>query len=165
MTRSRGLATGAPAAGVVLLATLLLGGCAAGGTGTVGDLGTPSSSAPSDPTDGSTGSSGTDLGNDAGHTEIPATYPRDDVPLIDDDAVFAVDLGTGWSIILPTDDRAGDLAQIDGLLTGKGFAQDFTSTTADGTFTQYSNETYTVQITGSDTTDFGEVVQYVVVLK
>lgn len=157
-----------PVAATALLLTLLLGGCAAGGTGTIGGSGTGASSAPSDsstqPSDGSTGSSGIDIGNDAGHTEIPSTYPQGDVPLIDDDAVFAVDLGTGWSIILPTDDRAGDLTKIDGILIGKGFVQDLTSSSADATFTQYSNDTYTVQITGSNTADFGEVVQYVVIL-
>lgn len=168
-----------PFAGAALAAALLLGGCSAGGaTGGAtggGDSGTGASTAPSDSSndgtagdgtagDGTTGADGSDIGNDAGHTEIPSTYPRDDVPLIDDDPVFAVDLGTGWSIMLPTDDRDADLAEVDGILLGKGFTTDFTTGDATGTFTQYSDAKYTVQITGTDDSEFGEVIHYVVIL-
>ena len=152
--------------GLVLAASLALTGCSgafggggAGGTGGNGQSGT---------SDGSDeGTTSTDPGTDAGlegYEGKPSTFPGD-VPIIDGDVPFGVDLGTGWTVIVATDDLGAAYADAAARLTGAGFASQVSSTTDDGSFGSFENDKYTVQVTATDTADYGPSVTYLVVLK
>jgi hypothetical protein len=57
-----------------------------------------------------------------GEIGLPATFPSDEVPLIEGDLLFAQDLGTGWSVYVARDDFLGGYEEAAGLLTDAGFA-------------------------------------------
>lgn len=157
--------------GVLLAASLTLTGCSgmlggggAGGTGGGGQSGSSGGGSTStDPgTDG-----GSDSGDGAGlegYEGKPATFPGD-VPIIDGQIPFGVDLGTGWTVIVATDDIAAAYQDAESRLTGAGYTSDLSSTTADGSFGSFENDKYTIQVTATDSADYGPSVTYVVVLK
>ncbi|MCU1412266.1 MAG: hypothetical protein JWR04_2973 [Rhodoglobus sp.] len=156
---------GSALVGLVLAASLALTGCSGvfGGGGTSGN----GQSGASD--GGSDGGTSTDPGTDAGtgvegYEGKPATFPGD-VPIIDGDVPFGVDLGTGWTVIVATDDIAAAYQDAEGRLTGAGFTSQLSSTTDDGSFGSFENDKYTVQVTATDTADYGPSVTYLVVLK
>lgn len=143
-------AVAAPAA--LALVALLLVGCATAG-GAEPDA-SESSVPPSTAPDSGTG----------GEVVIPATFPLDEVPLIDGDPVFAVDLGTGWTVIFPREDFAEGYGEAALLLDGVGFTAVANSASPEGTFGQFTTDTYTVNLTATTDPTYGPSVSYVVVL-
>ena len=143
----------APIAAGVALAALLLAGCA----GPVGDAPDPA------PTEADAGGTSGDQGTSS-DVAIPATFPRDDVPLVDGTPVFAVDLGTGWTVILASGDPAAGYADAKGLLEGAGFTAAVDTTTDDGSFGQFTSDEYTVNLTATDDPTYGDSVSYTVVI-
>ena len=100
------------AVGAVALAGLILTGCGAG-----------SPTLPSAP-EGGDPTTPVEQGDDTGlvQTEVPSTFPRDDVPLVEaGEVVFAVDLGTGWTVIFASDDPLADFDAAREELLGAGF--------------------------------------------
>jgi hypothetical protein len=143
----------AVALGGVALAALLLAGCSTG----EGTAGTPTTDpAPTDQTD-------TDTGLD-GATEIPDSYPGDEVPLIDGEVAFAIDLGTGWTVVIVAEDFAAGYGEAADLLDAAGFDEVANDASPTGTFGQFTTETYTVNVSATDSPDFGNSVSYTVVL-
>jgi hypothetical protein len=138
--------------GGVALAALLLAGCAAGG-------GASEEPPVTDPTPTEQTDSGLD-----GRTEIPETYPLDEVPLIDGEVAFAIDLGTGWTVVIEAEDFAAGYGEAATLLEGVGFEAVANDASPQGTFGQFTTETYTVNISATDSPDFGNSVSYTVVL-
>jgi hypothetical protein len=142
-------------AATVVLAGFLLAGCAAGGAapespGQGSDPGTTSTTPPS--AEVSSGAS------------IPETYPRDDVPLADGEPVFAADLGTGWTVILATDDLAAGFADAAARLEAAGFTAQSHTAADDGEFSQYTDADYTVNLTATTDPTYGKVISYTVVI-
>lgn len=146
-----------------LVLALALSGCAFGGSSNGG-------------TDGGGGSGGSSQGNGTSpdgagtspepglddYVGMPDTFPTD-LPVIDGDVVFGVDLGTGWSIIVKCNDIVACYTSASSKLTGAGFSSDVSTTSDDGSFGSFSSAVYTVQVTATDSTDFGPSVQYVVI--
>jgi fermentation-respiration switch protein FrsA (DUF1100 family) len=154
--------------GVVLAASLALTGCSgifgggsggSGGTGGNGQSGASDgrTSAAAEPsTDDSTGLEG--------YEGKPTTFPGD-VPIIDGDIPFGVDLGTGWTVIVAADDLVAAYQDASGRLTGAGYTSQVSSTTDDGSFGSFDNDKYTIQVTATDNSEYGPSVTYVVILK
>lgn len=147
------------AAAVGVLAVLLLSGCGLGG-----------SPAPANTGDNGAATSGPapeDDGGTSGEITLPATYPSDDVPLIEGDLLFAQDLGTGWSVYVARDDFLGGYEEAKGLLTGAGFTGDTVNQDDTGAFGQFQSDAYTVNLQGGDFADLGigPSVGYTVVKK
>lgn len=147
-------------AGLGLAASLTLSGCAGipslGGTGGDGQSGTSDSDTTDD-----TDSNDIDLDQFAG---VPDTFPSD-IPIISGDVPMGIDLGTGWSVIIQVDDTAAAYEEAKGKLLSAGFTAVTDSTTADGSFGVFDSDKYQLQLTGSDTADYGAALSYVVVLK
>jgi hypothetical protein len=123
-------------------------------------------SGPSGGTDGGTTSSEAPGDGDLGDfVTLPETFPSADVPIIDGDIAFAVDLGTGWSLVIPVADTDAAFADASTKLLGAGFENQIESTTtADGSFGVFTTDTYQINLTATDTADFGPAVSYVVVI-
>jgi hypothetical protein len=143
----------APGAVGVALAALLLAGCAA----PVGEAPDPA------PTEADAGGTSADEGTSS-DVAIPPTFPRDDVPLIDGEVAFAVDLGTGWTVVIEADDVAAAYGDAAELLDGAGFETVANDASPDGTFGQFTSEKYTVNVSATDSPDFGNSVSYTVVI-
>lgn len=137
-----------------LAVILSLAGCSAA----------PSAAPTTAPDSSSTDQSGADDTGVEGYEGLPDTFPSD-VPIIEGDVVFGVDLGTGWSIVIPRDDIDGGYRDAEALITGAGYTAGVSSTTAEGSFGSFDNDKYTVQITATDSADYGPSVQYVVIKK
>jgi hypothetical protein len=146
MTAHRSRLLGIAAA--ALLTSIALTGCGgppAPSGGNTGDNGAATSGpAPAD---------GGDTGTD--ELSVPATYPQDDVPLIEGDVVFAQDLGTGWTIYIARDDFLGGYEEAKGLLTGAGFSGDTVNSDDTGAFGQFTTDAYTVNLQAGDFADLG----------
>jgi hypothetical protein len=145
------------AAGAIALAGLLLTACGTGGP-SLGDGSDPAPSTPVEQGDG---------GDDTGlvQNEIPDTYPRDDVPLVESgEVVFAVDLGTGWTVIFASDDPLADFAVARDELVGAGFTVATEDANDASAFAQLQAPGYTVNLTAGDEPTHGDVVSYTVVL-
>jgi hypothetical protein len=127
-----------------LVTVLALTGCGApapsGGGGDGGGGAATSGPAPADGGDGA--------------PVIPATFPAD-VPLIDGDVVYGQDLGTGWVVYIHRDDFLAGYDEAKGLLTGAGFAGDTVNQDETGAFGQFTNDTYTVNLSAGDGADLG----------
>ena len=151
-----------------LAAALMLTGCSGllgGGSGGSGGTGGNGQSGASD--GGTDGDTSTDPGTDTGlegYEGKPPTFPGD-VPIIDGDIPFGVDLGTGWTVIVTTDDLVAAYQDAEGRLTSAGFTSQLSSTTDDGSFGSFDSDKYTIQVTATDNSDYGPSVTYVVVLK
>ncbi len=163
--RGRRSGTLAAAIGLGLAASLTLAGCSlipapGGGSGGSGGSGQSGSSP-----DGSGTSSnpGTDTGA-TGYEGKPATFPGD-VPIVDGEIPFGVDLGTGWTVIVKVADIAAAYTAASEKLSGAGFTTEQTGTTTDGSFGVFDTDKYTVEVTATKTADYGPSVTYVVVLK
>jgi len=148
-------------AGLGLAASLTLSGCAGvpslGGTGGDGQSGTSDS----DTGDSDSPPGDVNLDQFAG---VPSTFPSD-VPIISGDVPIGIDLGTGWSVVVLADDLDASYEEAKSRLLGAGFTSTADSTTDDGSFGIFENDKYTIQLTASDTADYGLAVSYVVVLK
>ena len=143
---------------------MMLTGCFAAPPTTGGGTGGSGQSGSSDGTDG--GNTSTDPGTDTGTTDFsgkPATFPGD-IPLIGGDVVFGVDLGTGWTVVIPVTDVQAAYADASAQLQAAGFEALTESTSTDGSFGAFKNDTYQVQVTATDTGEYGLAVSYVVVL-
>jgi len=143
------------AAGALVLVGILLTGCGTGGP----SLNDGSASSP--PVD-----QGDDGGDDTGlvQTQIPDTYPRDDVPLVESgEVVFAVDLGTGWTVIFASDDPLADFATARDELVGAGFTVATEDANATAAFAQLQAPGFTVNLSGGNDPTYGDVVSYTVV--
>jgi hypothetical protein len=143
---------------------MMLTGCFAAPPSTGGGTGGSGQSGSSDGTDGGNTSTdpGTDTGTD-GFAGKPATFPGD-IPLIGGDVVFGVDLGTGWTVVIPVTDAQASYTEASTQLKAAGFEALAESTAADGSFGVFKNDTYQVQVTAADTGDYGLAVSYVVAL-
>jgi hypothetical protein len=132
------------ATGVVLLAVLLLSGCGLGG-------------APAPANTGENGAATSGPAPEGGTDEIslPATFPSDDVPLIEGDLLFAQDLGTGWSVYVARDDFLGGYEEATGLLTGAGFTGGTVNQDDTGAFGNFTSDAYTVNLQAGDFADLG----------
>jgi hypothetical protein len=95
--------------------------------------------------------------------EIPATFP-DDIPLIDGEVAAGVDVGTGWSVVILTGDIPASYDEATSALEAAGFAEDYSQISDDGSFGQYTNAQYSVQVTGIDQPDYGPSITYLVVV-
>jgi hypothetical protein len=134
---------------VIGVGVLLLAGCSA-----------PAAAPTSEPDTSTSVPGDVDLSQLQG---VPATFPSD-VPIIDGDVPVGVDLGTGWSIVVQVDDYAKAYVEASGKLTDAGFETIQDGTSGDGSFGAFQNDKYQVQVTATDTADYGPAVAYVVVL-
>lgn len=136
-------------AAATLVAVLALTGCGAP-TGpapaNTGDNGA-ATSGPADP------GGGTDPGT--GEATLPATFPTDQVPLIEGDIVYAQDLGTGWVVYIARDDFLGGYGEAKDLLTGAGFAGDTINQDDTGAVGQFTSDLLTVNLSAGDGADLG----------
>ena len=134
-------------AGLVTL--LALSGCGLPGSpapANTGDNGA-ATSGPADP------GGGTDPGT--GEATLPATFPTDQVPLIEGDIAYAQDLGTGWVVYIHRDDFLGGYDEAKGLLTGAGFAGDTINQDDTGAVGQFTSDLLTVNLSAGDGSDLG----------
>ena len=140
---------------------LVLTGCSSPsvGGGTSGDGQSGSGSSPSDGTDSSDTTGGLE-----GYQGLPSTFPTD-VPIVDGDVPVGLDLGTGWSIIVKVDDIDSAYQDAKQKLIAKGFTAEVDNTTADGSVGVFLNDKYQINVTASQSKDYGPNVNYVVVIK
>jgi len=113
------------------------------------------------------GTTTTDPGSDTSlddYQGAPANFPTD-VPLIEGDVAFGIDLGTGWTVVIPVGDLAAGYADASTRLTSAGFAAQVDSTSAEGSIGVFTNDRYQINVTASATADYGDAVTYVVVLR
>jgi hypothetical protein len=96
-----------------------------------------------------------DGGDTGGELALPATFPTADVPLIEGDLAYAQDLGTGWVVYIHRDDYNAGYEEAKGLLTGAGFSGDTINQDDTGSTGQFSNESYTVNLSAGDGADLG----------
>ena len=154
----------AAVAGVVLAASLMLSGCSmlpsapgsAGGTGGSGQSGSQSTASSSSTPDG---------GVVQGYGGMPASFPVSDVPIVDGAIPFGIDLGTGWTVIVKVGDVTAAFADAGTRLKAAGYTAQVEQSTAAGSFGDYVNDKYQVQVTAQDAPDYGPSVTYVVVLQ
>lgn len=112
------------------------------------------------------GTTSTDPGTDTNLDDfqgLPDTFPTD-VPIIDGDVVFGLDLGTGWSVVIPVDDLASAYAEASGKLVGAGFVAKVDTSTPEGSVGVFVSDRYQINVNASKTADYGNSVSYVVVL-
>ncbi|MEO5920966.1 MAG: hypothetical protein ABIQ01_07470 [Pseudolysinimonas sp.] len=133
---------------IALLPAVLTGCSLPGGGGQTGDNGAATSGPAPDE------STGTDDATD-GEFTIPATFPADEVPLIEGDVAYSQDLGTGWVVYIHRDDFLGGYDEAKGLLTGAGFSGDTVNQDDTQAFGQFTTDKYTVNLTAGDGADLG----------
>ena len=97
--------------------------------------------------------------------ELPATFPIDDVPLIDAPVHLAIDLGTGWSVQLAVDDFQSSFTDAADKLKAAGYEAVAEQLSADGGVGVFRNDAYQVQLTAGDSPDVGNAVSYVVIIR
>jgi hypothetical protein len=143
------------AVGAVALAGLLLTACGPG-----------SPTLPSTP-DGDDPTTPVEQDDDTGlvQTEVPSTFPRDDVPLVESgEVLFAVDLGTGWTVIFASDDPLADFATAREELVGAGFTVATEDAGDEAAFGQFQSAEYTINISAGEDPTYGAALSYTVVL-
>ena len=142
------------AVGAVILAGLLLTACGTGGP----PLNDPAPTTSVDQPDGAEDPTG--LVQD----DVPDTYPHDDVPLVaSGEVVFAVDLGTGWTVIFASGDPLADFATARDELLGAGFTVATEDANDVAAFAQLQSSDYTVNLSSGNDPTYGDVVSYTVV--
>jgi hypothetical protein len=134
---------GLPAA--LLVVALALTGCGAPATG--GDGAATSGPAP---TDEQTGDEQT-----GGELSLPATFPTDQVPLIEGDLAYSQDLGTGWVVYIHRDDFLGGYEEAKNLLTDAGFSGETINQDDTGAVGQFTTDLLTVNLSAGDGSDLG----------
>ena len=151
--------------GLGLAASLALTGCFASPSVTGGGTGGSGQSGQGDGTDGGTTTTSppeqTDRGDFAG---LPAGFPSDEIPLIEGEVVFGMDLGTGWTAVVAVDDLTTGFQDASQRLKTAGYTALAESVSADGAFGAFENDTYQVQVTASENPDYGLTVTYLAVL-
>ena len=152
--------------GLGLAASLLLGGCSFFGPGNTATGGGTGGDGQSGQSGGGTEPSPAPM--DDGPVDfvgLPTTFPTSEIPIIDGDIPFAVDLGTGWTVMVQIDDIAADFADASQKLKDAGFDVLTETSTADASFGAFENATYQVQLTSTDAGEFGLTATYLVVIK
>jgi hypothetical protein len=143
-------------AGVALAASLVLTGCSI--------FPTPASTGGG--TGGSGGTTSTDPGTDTGLSQgLPSTFPKADVPIVSGDIPVGIDLGTGWTVIVKVSDFGASFTEASGKLKEAGFTSQTESNSADGSFGDFINDKYEVQVTATKAPDYGPSLTYLVVLR
>lgn len=161
MSARRKSGPAACAAGVLLAASLLLAGCAAssstpgGSGGNGGSGGTSGSGTSTNP------GAGTDLGDFKG---VPPTFPKE-IPIVSGDVPVGIDLGTGWTVIVKVGAPASAFAEAGDKLKSAGFTAQAEQSSDAGSFGDYIDAKYEVQVTAQGTSDYGPSLTYVVVLR
>jgi hypothetical protein len=153
------------AIGLGLAASIALAGCSlipSPGGGSGGSDGSGQSGSSSDGSGTST-NPGTDAGI-TGYEGKPATFPGE-VPIVDGDIPFGIDLGTGWTVVVKVADFASAYTAASDKLSSAGFTTEQTGTTTEGSFGVFTTDKYTVEVTAAKSADYGPSVTYVVVLK
>jgi len=128
----------------VLIAAAALAGCAAPAPAATGDNGA-ATSGPAEP----------NADPVTGETTLPATFPSDEVPLIEGDIAYSHDLGTGWVVYIHREDFLDGYDEAKDLLTGAGFAGDTINKDDTGAVGQFTSNTLTVNVSAGDGTDLG----------
>lgn len=95
---------------------------------------------------------------------LPATFPSD-IPLFPGEVAMGIDVGTGWSVMVLIGDLKADFDTAAELMKGAGFEALIENSSAEGSFGAYENANYHVQVTASDTEDYGLTLNYLVVKK
>jgi hypothetical protein len=134
------------ALGAAVLVSAVLVGCSGPTPDPGGGAGGDNGAATSGPADG---------GDPGGEVTLPATFPTGDVPLIEGDLVYAQDLGTGWVVYIHRDDFNAGYEEAKGLLTSAGFSGDTINQDDTGSTGQFSNASYTVNLSAGDGADLG----------
>ncbi|NQX11320.1 hypothetical protein HQQ80_06765 [Microbacteriaceae bacterium VKM Ac-2855] len=111
------------------------------------------------------GATGTqvDLGSGG---ELPEGFPKDAVPLVEGEIVYAGGVGTdggqAWAVMIKVADRDAAYADLKQRLTDAGFSVSMESNTEGGAFAIFANDAYTVQATVGESGADGVVAQYAV---
>lgn len=176
MTTKRDPALIAMVAGLGLVSSMLLGGCAFLPGAAVQNRVSPTDSSPGDPSSSAQGTGdGGDSADapeesgdgDAGSDDSlarPANLP-DDLPIIDGTVVVSEDLGTGWAIWIAVPDATDGYHEAEQQLAGAGFTEDATmGNAADGWYSSFSRADYGVQLTAKDDSGdaAGPIVAYTI---
>ncbi len=119
---------------------------------------------------GGSGESGQSDGTDDPGTDVeldqfvglPPTFPTD-IPLIDGEVVFGIDVGTGWSVLIGVDDLEADFEDASQQMKAAGFEALVENITPNGGFAAFENAAYQVQVTTQESPDYGLVINYLVV--
>ena len=151
--------------GLGLAASLSLTGCFAPPTITAGGTGGGGQSGQSDGSQVDESSSSGSSSGTEGFEGLPAGFPSDEIPLIAGDVAFGIDLGTGWTVVIPVADGPSAFADASARLTGAGYESLAEQTQPEGSFGVFQNDKYQVQLTIADTNDFGLAATYVAVLR
>ena len=122
--------------------------------GNTGDNGA-ATSGPAAPDDG-------DVEPDPAFDSIPATFPSD-IPLFDGEVLQGIDVGTGWSVLFQANDVVADFNTAADLLEGAGYEAIARSTDGGQGFGNFNNGVYSINLSASDTADYGPAVAYTVV--
>jgi len=93
---------------------------------------------------------------------LPATFPSD-IPLLEGEVVQGIDVGTGWSVLIACDDPVADFNTAADALEAAGYETNARSADNGEGFGNFTNDSYSINLSASDTADFGTVVAYTVV--
>lgn len=94
---------------------------------------------------------------------IPSTFPSE-IPLFDGEILQGIDVGTGWSLLFKANDTVTDFNTAADLLEADGYEAIARSTDGGQGFGNFNNGTYSINLSASDTADFGPAVAYTVVI-
>jgi hypothetical protein len=136
------------AVAALVLATILTG-CSA-------PVSAPTESTPA--TGGTSTSPGTDVG-------VPNTLPDNfpaDFPLIDGEIIVGLDLGTGWSVWIASDDPEADFETASNELVAAGYTSESSTTSDTGSFAVFSKDEYSVQLSAGTDPTYGDAVSYTI---
>jgi hypothetical protein len=104
-----------------------------------------------------------DVEPDPQFASIPATFPSE-IPLFDGQILQGIDVGTGWSLIFQANDIVPDFTTAADLLEDAGYEAIARSTDGGQGFGNFNNGEYSINLSASDTADYGPVVAYTVVI-
>jgi hypothetical protein len=152
-TRSR-LPLAIAVAAVLLAGAPLLTGCSLIGSVVNGAGGGNIPDAPDVPVD---------VEPDPMFASIPDTFPSE-IPLFDGEILQGIDVGTGWSLLFKANDTVADFTTAADLLEADGYEAIARSTDGGQGFGNFNNGVYSINLSASDTADFGPAVAYTVVI-
>lgn len=141
----------------LVLLPVVLAGCSLPGSG--------------QPQPGNTGDNGAATSGpapDGGGTEgdpyvgLPGTFPSD-IPIIDGEVAQGIDVGTGWSLLIPVDDAVARFTEAADALVAAGYEERTRQTSETGGFGNFTNADYSINLSSEDTQDYGPAVAYTVV--
>jgi hypothetical protein len=102
------------------------------------------------------------------HVSLPDGFPSD-IPLVGTDYAYALKVSeTGWGVFVRVDDADEGFAKASDLLVNEGgfVKNDEVGGSGDGvSIGVFSSDKYGIQLTSSNKSDFGPVVEYVVTEK